>query len=98
MSCSWGPMSSAKSRHSTIHEQYGEDFPPVVLLAYLACPYPRWHRDHHYRQHPLALIEAISHWLIDFCKGEKWVSLHQDQLGHLCFKVLYCVIFYLSAH
>jgi hypothetical protein len=45
-----------------------------------------------------ALIEAISHWLIDFCKGEKWVSLHQDELGHLCFKVLYCVIFYLSAH
>jgi len=44
-----------------------------------------------------AVIEAISHWLIDFFKCEKWISLHQDQIGHMLFKILYCAIFAMTA-
>ena len=91
-----GPMSAAKSRHSKMKEQYGEDFPQWYY----------WLTAHALTHSAIviiitgnylfAVLEAISHWVIDFCKCEKWITLHQDQLGHLAFKVLYCVIFYMS--
>jgi hypothetical protein len=39
-----------------------------------------------------AALECCSHWLIDFGKCEKNYSLNLDQLLHLLFKVLYCVL------
>lgn len=91
-----GPMAAGKSRHSNLREQYGDNFPQwyywltahslthagiVILIT---------------GNYLFAVLEAISHWVIDYCKSEKWITLHQDQAAHIMFKVLYCVIFYYS--
>ena len=91
-----GPMASGKSRHSNLREQYGEEFPQwyywltahalthsgiVILIT---------------GNYLFAILEFFSHWLIDFCKSEKWITLHQDQMAHMLFKLIYCVIFYMS--
>jgi len=91
-----GPMASGKSRHSNLREQYGDEFPQwyywlsahamthagiVILIT---------------GNYFFAILEFFSHALIDFCKSEKWITLHQDQLGHMIFKIIYCVIFYMS--
>jgi len=93
-----GHMSSAKSRHSKLREQYGEDFPQWYY----------WLTAHSFTHAAIviiitgsnlfAVIEAVSHWVIDFCKCEKWISLHQDQVCHMAFKILYCVVFYMSTN
>ena len=91
-----GPMSAAKSRKNNLKEQYGESFPHwyywltahalthagiVILLT---------------GNYLFAILETISHWLIDYAKCEKWINIHQDQIGHMIFKVIYCIIFYYS--
>lgn len=40
----------------------------------------------------LALIEFISHLLIDFGKCEKWYGIHVDQGLHILFKIVYVLI------
>jgi len=40
----------------------------------------------------IGMIEAISHWIIDFFKCENKYNPNIDQLLHLGMKVIYCVI------
>jgi hypothetical protein len=34
-----------------------------------------------------ALLEWVAHWMIDFCKCERWFGIHTDQCLHLLTKV-----------
>lgn len=42
----------------------------------------------------LGLLETAIHWIIDFCKTEKWYGFHMDQLFHISCKVLWIVLLY----
>ena len=88
------PMSSGKNRHQQLTEKHGEGFPPwyywlsahslthagIVYLITSSLAY--------------ALIETLSHFVIDFLKCERSINLHQDQALHIAFKALYCVLFW----
>lgn len=37
----------------------------------------------------LAITEFVAHWIIDFAKSDKKISLHRDQLCHLLCRVIY---------
>lgn len=41
---------------------------------------------------PLALIEFVAHFVIDYAKCEGDVSLKQDQIAHVLFKVGYAMV------
>lgn len=41
---------------------------------------------------PLAIVEVVCHWLIDFWKGEKWISFQTDQIFHLSCRIIYVII------
>jgi hypothetical protein len=87
-----GPMSSGKNRHNRLYEQYGEGFP---AWYYWLSAHALTHAGIVYVTTGSALcafLEFVSHWLIDFGKCEKTYSLHVDQLLHILFKVLYCVL------
>lgn len=89
-----GPMTHGKNRHNTLQTEYGPAFPPwyywlsahalthagFVLLITGSALY--------------ALIEALSHALIDFGKCESCYNFHVDQVLHVGLKLLYCVLFY----
>jgi hypothetical protein len=84
-------MSSGKSRHNRLHEQYGEGFPPWY---YWMSAHSLTHAGIVYvitGSTLCAAIECASHWLVDFGKCENAYSLHVDQGLHLLFKVLYSV-------
>jgi hypothetical protein len=90
------PMSSGKNRHNRLHEQYGEGFPPWY---YWLSAHSLTHAGIVFiitGSFLFAVLESISHWLIDFGKCEKRYNLHVDQLLHISFKVLYCGLFYFS--
>jgi hypothetical protein len=86
------PMSSGKNRNNRLQEQYGESFPPWY---YWLSAHALTHAGLVYvitGSALCAVLEAASHWLIDFGKCEKGYSLHVDQCLHMLFKVLYCVL------
>jgi hypothetical protein len=37
----------------------------------------------------LGIAETCAHWIIDFCKCEKWFGIHVDQIFHIWFKILW---------
>jgi hypothetical protein len=37
----------------------------------------------------LGAIELVTHWLIDYCKGDGFTNFHTDQLLHVLCKLLY---------
>jgi len=90
------PMSRGKNRNAHLQDEYGQGFPPwyywlsahalthagIVILVTGSFTY--------------ALIEAISHAIIDMGKCERLYSFHIDQILHVSFKLLYCVLFYFS--
>lgn len=41
---------------------------------------------------PLAIVEVVCHWLIDFYKGEKWIDIHTDQILHIACRIIYVII------
>ena len=42
--------------------------------------------------HPIyGFMEILFHWMIDFAKGEKWTTIHTDQILHMICKVSYVV-------
>lgn len=42
----------------------------------------------------LGLVEVVLHWIIDFCKCEKWFDIHIDQALHIICKAGY--VYYLG--
>jgi hypothetical protein len=44
----------------------------------------------------LGVLETASHWVIDFCKCEKWYSIHVDQALHLVCKVAWIALMILG--
>jgi len=94
----WQPdvMAMGKSRHYALHKNPDVDFPPWYY----------WLTSHAFAHGGmvfmitgslmLGVIEVCLHWLIDFIKCEKWITLHQDQLLHMLCKAYYCIyLFYL---
>lgn len=89
-------MSRGKNRNTHLQEEYGQGFPPwyywlsahalthagVVMLITGSATF--------------ALLEALSHALIDMGKCERMYSFHIDQLLHISLKALYCIMFYFS--
>lgn len=88
------PMARGKNRNNDLRAEYGQNF-------------PSWHYwlGAHALTHAgivfvitgsalFSLLETLSHALIDFCKCEKYYNFHLDQVLHISFKVLYCVLFY----
>lgn len=43
----------------------------------------------------MALIELVSHWIIDFLKSEDKISLYEDQLFHVVLKIIYSLNIYI---
>lgn len=41
---------------------------------------------------PLAVVEVVCHWLIDFCKGEGCISSRTDQIFHFVCRIVYVII------
>lgn len=41
------------------------------------------------------ILETIAHFLIDFCKSEKWINIHQDQLLHILCKIIWMILWFL---
>lgn len=91
-----GAMSSAKSRHSRYHQERGEDFP---AWYYWLTAHALTHAGIVYIITGSTLflfLELINHWLVDYCKCENKISLNQDQMLHISFKVLYCVLIFMN--
>lgn len=87
-----GPMSAGKNRHNDLRAQYGEGFPP---WCYWLFSHAMTHAAFVWlltESAICALLEVITHALIDYCKCERWLGFHQDQLLHILAKVLYCVL------
>lgn len=40
----------------------------------------------------LGIAETIAHWVIDFCKCEKWFGIHIDQWLHIGCKILWAYL------
>ncbi|MCK5600540.1 DUF3307 domain-containing protein [Candidatus Pacearchaeota archaeon] len=40
----------------------------------------------------LAIAEVACHWMIDFCKAEKCISLRTDQIFHVACRIAYVII------
>lgn len=90
-----GPMSSGKIKQNNLKEQYGESFPPWY---YWLTAHALTHAGIVYfitGNPAFALIEAFSHWAIDYFKCEKRINLHQDQVLHILFKAGYCIYYLL---
>ena len=86
------PMSQAKCRNNSLQAQHGPDFPPWY---YWLSAHALTHAGIVYLitgSYLFAVIELLSHWLIDHLKCENKIGLHQDQALHLAFKALYCVL------
>ena len=87
-----GPMSAGKDRRNELHLQYGDNFPPwyywLISHAMAHAAFVWLITD----SVVCALLEIITHALIDYGKCERWLSFHQDQLLHMLVKVLYCVL------
>ena len=89
-----GPMAQGKNRHIDLRPEFGPQFPPwyywlsahalthagLVLLITGSVLY--------------AVLETISHALIDFGKCERKYNFHVDQLLHMLVKVGYCILFH----
>lgn len=94
----WQPdvMAVGKSRHYELHKNPDTDFPPWY---YWLTSHAMAHGGMVYLitgSLLLGLVEFFLHWLIDFSKCEKWISLDQDQALHMLCKAGYCVyLFYL---
>ena len=87
-----GPMSTGKNRNVDLRGVYGDNFPPWY---YWLSAHALTHAGFVYliTNSPLcAFLEFISHALIDYSKCERWVGFHQDQLLHMLFKFIYCVL------
>ena len=88
------PMSSGKNRHNNLREQYGESFPHWY---YWLTAHSLTHSGLVYiitQNFWISIVELVSHWIIDYFKCERWISLNQDQILHLLFKVGYCAYIY----
>ena len=89
-----GPMSSGKNRNNDLRQQYGPEFPhwyywlTAHSLTHAAIVFLITN------SYLFAFLEAVSHWWIDYSKCENWINLHQDQLIHIAFKVLFCVLMF----
>lgn len=87
-------MATAKSRHAEIHKQTSKGFPgwyywliSHALVHGGAVFYisgSLW----------LGIIETVLHTLIDFCKCEHWINIHQDQTLHVLCKVAYVYVIF----
>jgi hypothetical protein len=86
------PMSAGKNRHNKLEKTYGEGFPPWYY----------WLSAHSLTHAGIvfvitgnalfALVEALTHWVTDYFKCERSISLHQDQALHVGVKALFCLI------
>jgi hypothetical protein len=88
------PMSRGKNRRNSVklQEEFGKGFPPwyywlgshalthagavMIVTGSAMC----------------AVIELISHFLIDLGKCERYYNFHMDQLLHVACKLLYAVL------
>ncbi len=70
-----------------------------------AVPWPYW-MTAHALQHgaavllilgrlDLAITETVSHWVIDYMKCEKYISIHMDQGLHILCKVVWLTVWFL---
>jgi hypothetical protein len=78
------PVFSLECLHGVKYDYYEDDFEWIMALMlnlWFSCS---------------ALLEAFSFWIIDFYMCEKCITLHQDQLDHMVFKILHCVILYMT--
>ena len=41
----------------------------------------------------IGVLEAVSHWIIDFGKCESWYGLHIDQILHVACKLIWVAMF-----
>lgn len=88
------PMSRGKNRRNKLQDEYGQGFPPwyywlsahalthagfVIMITGSVL---------------FAVIEALTHALIDIGKCERLYNFHMDQILHVTLKALYCVLFY----
>lgn len=91
-------MSRGKNRHNSVRlrEEYGRGFPPwyywlgshalthagavLLITGSVLC----------------AVLETLSHFLIDFGKCERFFNFHVDQALHVSCKVLYAVLLHQS--
>ena len=87
------PMSSGKNRNNS-RERFDDSFPQWYywlsahasthgLIVYLVTG-----------SIIFLMCEFLSHWLIDFMKCDKLISLHQDQLLHLLTKLAFAAVIY----
>lgn len=44
----------------------------------------------------LGILESATHWLIDFAKCEKWISMRTDQAFHVLLKLAYALYYHAS--
>lgn len=90
------PMSAGKNRQQNQPEKFGEGFPPWY---YWLGAHSLTHAGIVYlitSSVVFALIETASHFVIDHLKCERNINLHQDQILHISFKALYCVLFWIG--
>lgn len=88
------PMSAGKSRHNPLHAKAGDGFPPWY---YWLSAHALTHSGFVFLitgSFLCAILECVSHWLIDFGKCENAYNLHVDQLLHMLLKVLFCVLLF----
>ncbi|MDP1931586.1 MAG: DUF3307 domain-containing protein [Gammaproteobacteria bacterium] len=82
-------MSRGKDRHSDIHHGKSANFPKWY---YWLTAHALIHGGMVYlvtNSFLLGAIETVSHWSIDFAKGEGLIGFNQDQTLHIGFKIGY---------
>jgi Protein of unknown function (DUF3307) len=87
-------MARAKLRRSELHATHGPGFPPWY---YWLSAHALVHSGAVYLltgSALLGLFEWVLHWLIDFAKCERRITIHQDQALHLLCKAGYCGLLY----
>jgi hypothetical protein len=78
-----------KNRH---YRPQNTDLPPNTLWLYCLSAHSLIHAGGVWLvtgSYLLAIVELTLHWLIDFLKEEKIISLHIDQLLHMICKAAY---------
>ena len=80
-----------KNRH---YRPQNSDLPPRTLWLYCLSCHSLIHAGGVWLvtgSYVLGIIELVLHWLIDFLKEEKIITLHVDQLLHVTCKVIYII-------
>lgn len=85
-------MAMGKNRHSGIHEEKGQHFPP---WQYWLSAHTLIHGGIVFlitQSLILGLLETALHTVIDALKCEGKLSFHQDQALHMICKIVYCAV------